>query len=54
MTLSCMFQFQLLPFVFILILEDPLISFLLWAQQFKNWLNLVFLYIPLLMVWKSF
>ena len=30
--LSFIFQFQLVPFAFILILEDPLILFLLWLQ----------------------
>ena len=44
MTLSLIFQFQLVPLVFILILGEPLISLLLWVQQFKNWLNFVFLY----------
>ena len=32
MKLSFIFQFQLVPFAFILILGDPFISFLLWVR----------------------
>ena len=46
MILSCMFQFQLLPFASILILEDPLDLILI--------VGTVVLYIPLLMARKSF
>ena len=42
MELSFLLHFQLVPFAFILILGDPLISLLLWVQYFKDWLNFVF------------
>ena len=53
MKLSFIFQFQLIPFAFTLILEDLLISFTLPVQYLKNWLILTYFIFSFINNWNE-